>query len=193
MQKTMLVLLLAILACTRSRPDGIASELHDIILQQAARHPQMAPEDLYKLLHQAAMGSEHAMTDSAGIRAWMANELATMGKGTAEPMVDTIAPEGRVVRVHLRPWVAAGRSTDSLLHAFIATGRAVPRDTLMLARYLAAADSMVAEGKLPFLVGPWRALVREARAGGYQAIHHSPAYEAAYHPAYRVVAGGLVP
>ncbi len=95
--------------------------------------------------------------------------------------------------MHLRPWVAAGRSTDSLLHAFIATARAVPRDTLLLARYLAVADSMVAEGKLPFLVGPSRALVREARAGGYQATHHSPAYEAAYHPAYRVVAGGLVP
>ena len=58
---------------------------------------------------------------------------------------------------------------------------------------VAVADSMVAEGKLPFLVGPSRALVREARAGGYQATHHSPAYEAAYHPAYRVVAGGLVP
>lgn len=193
MRTTALVLLLAILGCSGSRPDGLATELRGIILQQATRHPQMAPEDLYKLLHQAAMGSEHAMADSAGVRGWMANELATMGEGTAEPMVDTIAPGGRVVRVHLRPWVAAGRSTDSLVHAFIATARAVPQDTLMLARALAVADSLVAEGKLPFTVEPWRALVTSARAGGYQAIHHSPVYEAAYHPAYRVLAGGLVP
>ena len=193
MRKTASALLLVLLGCTGPRPDGIATELRGILALQAARHPQMAPEDLYKLLHQAAMGSEHAMTDSAGVRAWMTNELATMGEGTAEPMVDTIAPGGRVVRVHLRPWVAAGRSTDSLLYAFIATARAVPQDTPMLARYLAVADSMVAEGKLPFPVKPWRALVAAQRAGGYPAIHHSEAYESAYHPAYRVVAGGLVP
>jgi len=193
MRQTALVRLLAIMGCTGPRPDGIATELRGIILGQVARHPQMAPEDLFKLLHQAAMGSEHAMADSAGVRAWMVSELATMGEGTAEPMVDTIAPGGRVVRVHLRPWVAAGRSTDSLLRAFVATARAVPQDTLMLVRYLAVADSMVAEGKLPFTVEPWRALVATARTGGFQALHHSPAYEAAYHPAYRVVAGGLVP
>lgn len=193
MRKTALVLLLVVVGCAGSPPDGLATELRGILLQQVTRHPQMAPEDLYKLLHQAAMGSEHAMTDSAGLRAWMTDELGTMGEGTAEPMVDTIAPGGRVVRVHLRPWVAAGRSTDSLLHAFIATARAVPQDTLMLARYLAVADSMVAEGKLPFTVEPWRALVTAERARGYEAIHHSAAYEAAYHPAYRVVAGGLVP
>jgi hypothetical protein len=190
---TMLVLLLAITGCAGPRPDGIATELRDIVLAQATRYPQMAPEDLYKLLHQAAMGSEHAMTDSAGVRDRLTNELATMGEGTAEPMVDTIAPGGRVVRVHLRPWVAAGRSTDSLLRAFIATARAVPQDTLMLVRYLTVADSMVAEGKLPFTVEPWRAVVTAQRAAGYQAIHHSAGYEAAYHPAYRVVAGGLVP
>jgi hypothetical protein len=52
---------------------------------------------------------------------------------------------------------------------------------------------MAVEGKLPFGVDPWRALVAEARVGGFQAGHHSREYEAAYHPAYRVVAGSLVP
>jgi hypothetical protein len=193
MRITSLAFCLLVLGCVASRPDGVATELRGIIGEQAARHPRMGPEDLYKLLHQAAMGSEHAMTDSAGIRGWMENELRTMGEGTAEPMVDTIAPGGRVVRVHLRPWVAAGRSTDSLLHAFIATARVVPQDTLTLARFLRVADSMVIEGKLPFAVDPWRALVAEARADGFAARHHSAGYETAYHPAYRVVAGSLVP
>lgn len=186
-------LVLLIMGCPAPRPDGVATELRRILLQQVARHPRMAPEDLYKLLYQAAMGSEHAVMDSAGVRAWMTDELATMGEGAAEPMVDTIAPGGRVVRVHLRPWVAAGRSTDSLLHAFIATARSMPQDTLMLLRYLAVADSMVDEGEFPFTAGPWRAQEASARAGGYRAIRHSAAYKAAYRPAYRVVVGGLVP
>jgi hypothetical protein len=145
-----LVCCAALIGCIEGRPDGVATELRGIITEQVSRHPQMGPEDLYKLLHQAAMGSEHAMTDSAGVRAWMVDELKSMGEGTAEPMVDTIAPGGRVVRVHLRPWVAAGRSTDSLLQAFITTARVVPQDTLTLARFLRVADSMVVEGKLPF-------------------------------------------
>jgi len=44
---------------------------------------------------------------------------------------------------------------------------------------------------------PWAAdsvnrMFGEARAAGYPAVHHSDAFEAAYHPAYRVVAVPLV-
>jgi len=53
--------------------------------------------------------------------------------------------------------------------------------------------SIVAEGKLAFPIERWRALVDSARAGGFKAGDHSAGYEAAYRPAYRVVAGGLVP
>lgn len=164
-----------------------------IIEAQVAHHPRMAPDDLYKLLHQAAMGSEHAMHDTAGVRAWMVNELATMGDGPSEPMLDTIAPGGAIVRVNLRPWVASGRSADSLLAAFMATATAYPPDTGRLVRYLAVADAMVAAGRAPFSVDAWRELVRRKRQEGYPAGEHSPSYTDAYRPAYRVVAGPLVP
>ena len=153
----------------------------------------MGPDDLYKLLHQAAMGSEHAMHDTAGVRAWMVNELATMGQGPAEPLVDTIAPGGAIVRVNLRPWVAARRSTDSLLGAFIATATAYPPDTARLARYLAAAEPVIAAGKASFGPGAWHALVAAERSAGFPAGEHSAGYVTAYRPAYRVVAGPLVP
>ncbi|HET7041456.1 MAG TPA: hypothetical protein VFI13_05540, partial [Gemmatimonadales bacterium] len=121
MRSHLVILLAALGACAASpRPDEGAA-LRAIVTAQLARHPQMGPEDLYKLLHQGAMGSEHAMHDTAGARRWMVNELATMGEGPPEPLVDTIAPGGAIVRVELRPWVATGRSTDSLLAAFIAT------------------------------------------------------------------------
>lgn len=164
-----------------------------LIRQEFARHPAMHPEDLYKFLHQAAMGSEHAMTDTAEARAWMTSELATMGAGAGEGSIDTIAPGGTIVRVNLRPWVAAHRSTDSLLSAFIRTAETVAPDTMRLERYLAAADSLVASGPAPFTATAWRALVEKERGEGFPAIHHSPEYEAAYHPAYRVVAGPLIP
>lgn len=188
-----LALLALLAACTRPGDDPEVDAIRAIIADQLARHPEAEPADLYKLLHQASMGSEHAMTDTAGVRAYLTRELATMGDGSAEPMVDTIAPGGAIVRIHLRPWVAAGRSTDSLLAAFIATAEAVRGDTGRLGRSLAIAEEMIAGGGARFPVTAWRDLVRRRRAEGYPAVHHSEEYGTAYRPAYRVVAGSLIP
>jgi hypothetical protein len=191
-----LLILPILVACgheTPATPDPVTSELRGIILAQSARHPLMQPADLYKLLHQAAMGSAHAIDDRAGAKMWMDREVSVMGALPGAPMIDTIAPGGGVVLVNLRPWVAAGRSTDSLLDAFVASANAIPRDTAKLVRYLAVADTLAGEGRLPFSATAWRDLVTGLRRGGYPAVHHSPEYESAYRPAYRVVNGELVP
>ena len=189
-------LLLALTACRSGVPavvDPEADALRHILLAQVARHPLMQPTDVYKLLHQAAMGSAHAIDDTVGVRLWMEREVGVMGEGPREPMIDTIAPDGSVVLVHLRPWVAAGRPTEPLLAAFVASASAIPQDTIRLVRYLALADTLAEQGQLPFGAASWRDLVTGLRRGGYPAVHHSPEYEAAYRPAYRVVKGSLVP
>ena len=179
--------------CTSPPPPVETVNLRRIISAQVGRHPQMEPQDLYKLLHQAAMGSAHAIGDTAGVRMWMERELTTMGDRPIDPLVDTIAPDGSVVLVHLRPWVAQGRSTDSLLAAFVRSASAIPRDTAKLERYLEIAGSMAREGELPFGRLTWHDLVEGQRRGGYPAVHHSTAYEMTYRPAYRVVQTALVP
>lgn len=190
-----LLVLPFVISCGPSAPatDPVATELRAIILKQAARHPLMQPADLYKLLHQGAMGSAHAIDDRAGAKRWMDREVSVMGTAHPDPAVDTIAPGGEVVLVNLRPWVAAGRSTDSLLDAFVASANAIRQDTAKLVRYLAIADTLAREGRLPFSATAWRDLVTGLRRGGYPAVHHSPEYESAYRPAYRVVKGELVP
>jgi hypothetical protein len=191
-----LLIVPCLLSCGTPPPaasDPEAAELRRLILVQTAHHPLMQPADLYKLLHQGAMGSAHAIDDRAGAKMWMDREVSVMGVSHPDPLIDTIAPGGAVVLVNLRPWVAAGRSTDSLLDAFVATANAIPRDTVKLVRYLGVGDSLAAQGRLPFSVTAWRDLVTGLRRGGYPAVHHSPEYESAYRPAYRVVKGDLVP
>lgn len=191
------LLLLAAAGCAAPPSDPEFAGVRRIILDEVAHHPVLEPRDLYKLLHQSAMGSEHAVDDSVAVRLWMERELTTMGPGpeaaAREPMIDTIAPGGRVVLVHLRPWVAAGRSTDSLVAAFIRTAEVFVRDTALLARRLAIADTLAARGELPFGAAAWRDQVEGARRGGFPAVHHSDAFIQAYRPAYRVIAGGLLP
>src|SRR6478735_8598706 len=179
--------------CSSPAGSGESAGVRRVIAVEVARHPLMEPQDLYKLLHQAAMGSAHAIDDTAGVRRWMEQELTTMGDRPIDPLIDTLAPDGSVVRVNLRPWVAAGRSTDSLLASFIRSAATIPQDTIKLGHYLEVADSMVGEGSVPFDGAGGRALVARERREGFPAVHHSPSYEMAYHPAYRVVQGSLVP
>jgi hypothetical protein len=191
------VLSMAGAGCTSAPSDPETAAIRRIILHEVSHHPRMEPRDLYKLLHQAAMGSEHVMDDTVGVRLWMSRELMTMGEEggdvAREPMIDTIAPGGRVVLVQLRPWVAAGRSTDSLLTAFIRTAAAIRPDTALLESYLAVADTLARAGALPFREAAWRELVDGQRRADFPAVHHSDAFVQAYRPAYRVVAGALVP
>ena len=49
-----------------------------ILVNQVSRYPQLEPRDLYKLAHQAALGSEHALTDQVGVRRWLERELVEM-------------------------------------------------------------------------------------------------------------------
>ena len=52
-----------------------------------ARYPAMQPADAYKLLHQATLGSEHAMPSRAMAEDWLTRELSTLPAGPAEPLL----------------------------------------------------------------------------------------------------------
>lgn len=155
----------------------------EILRAHQARYPAMQAEDIYKLLHQGCMGSEHAVGDREGVVRWMTRELADMGAGPADPLIDPIAPEGRIVRVHLRPFVAAGFDINALLDAFVQTANTFRGDLKALAAGLHDASTLCDAG----------ALFTTLAAQGYPAIHHSLAYEQMHKPAYRVVAREFLP
>ena len=152
----------------------------------------METEDLYKLLHQGATGSEHAVESHGAARRWLQREMATLGEGPPEPMVDTIAPGGAHVRVHLRPFLAAGGNPERLLAAFVTTANQVSAPVSRLRCALSTAEGLAAEGELPFDAGQLAAYFDSQRAAGYPAVHHSDRFVAHYRPAYRVISGPLL-
>jgi len=164
-----------------------------IVARQFARYPSMQPQDVYKLAFQAAMGSRHAGLDSAMAAEWLDREIAALGEGPAEPIRDTISPDGRMVRVNLRPYLAAGGSRDALLRAFVRTARTFAGSVPRLRRELAEIERMAAAREIPSQRAALHAYFERMRAQGYPAVEHSDAYESAYHPAYRVVLGELLP
>jgi len=162
--------------------------LERILADQVGRYPHWQMADLYKLLHQASLGSEHAVSDEAGVRGWLERELETMGAGPEEPLIDDISPTGEIVRVHLRPYMAAGYDPEKVLAAFLRTAREVRGSTARLQRYGEVAKGMASAGQLPFSPDQIGEFLERLAQQGFPAAHHSPIYQQLYRPAYRVVA-----
>ena len=169
--------------------DGFAAT----VLRHLGRYPAMQCEDVYKLAHQACLGSEHAVPDRARAERGLERELAQLGDGPPEPAIDPISPDGRIVRVHLRPFMAAGGMAAELLDAFVRTANEFRGSSELLRACWGSVEAMAAAGSLPFSLASTEAFGRRAEGAGYPAVHHSAAYGAAYRPAYRVVAVEYLP
>jgi hypothetical protein len=172
-------------------PEEVA--VRGLLARQLARFPAMEPQDVYKLLYQATMGSRHAGLDSAMADQWLEREVRELGPALDEPATDTISADGRMVRVNLRPYLAAGGDRAALLRAFVRTAREFRGSTADLRRQLGYVVRMASDGEIRLPAGALRRYFARMRAAGYPAVEHSSAYVAAYRPAYRVVLGAVLP
>jgi hypothetical protein len=170
---------------TPLRPDE--SAFRRIVAIQIRRYPRLEIQDLYKLILQAARGSEHVVSDLTAARRWLAHELLDLADGPEEPIVDPISPDGSVVRLNLRPYLAARGDLTGLLEAFVRTAREYRGTDVTLYRYWRFAEHMATAGLLPFACEALRKFFIGMQADGFPAVHHSDTYAKTYHPAYRVV------
>jgi hypothetical protein len=180
-------------AAPAARAATEAAATRRIVARQFARYPAMQPQDVYKLAFQAAMGSRHAGLDSAMAAEWLDREIASLGDGPPEPIRDTISSDGRMVRVNLRPYLAAGGSREALLRAFVRTAREFAGSLPRLRRELAEIERLAAAGEIPLAREALHAYFERMRAQRFPAVEHSSGYQSAYHPAYRVVLADLLP
>jgi hypothetical protein len=157
------------------------------------RYPRMELADVYKLLHQAAMGSGHAVDDPGDARAKLEAEVERLGEGPDDPIADPISPDGKLARIHLRPYVAGGHSVDVLLDAFVQTARAYPVAPDRLERFCGCLGDLAAAGGIPFPRDEVERYFKAIAGRGHPVVHHSDAYRKAYRPAYRVVGLDLLP
>jgi len=153
----------------------------------------MQVEDLYKLAHQAALGSEHAVSDALSAGDRLLRELADLVGDPVEPLMDAISPGGRMLRVHLRPFLAAGGDPERLLQAFVRTANEYKGSVNDLKRYWISIVDLAAQGQIPFHAGGLRRFIGGMEAACFPAIHHSAQYQAAYRPSYRVVVSEFLP
>ena len=97
------------------------SSIKKLLLEEIGKHPNSRVEDIYKFIHQAAFGSEHAVKDTIAVRKWMENEIANLNYSITDELIDHLSPDGKLVRINLRPFLKKGYDPNLLLDAFIRT------------------------------------------------------------------------
>jgi hypothetical protein len=154
----------------------------EILRSHFMRYPTMQIQDVYKLIHQAALGSEHAISNPEAIYAWLERELSEMGDGMGEPVADPISADGEIIRIHLRPFLASGKSPKILFNAFLRTAKEYRGNLSTLEQYWKTAISI-----RHFPIIAMDEFIQPMKAQDYPAGHHSDEYKKLYRPAYRVV------
>ncbi len=157
-----------------------------LLSEHLERYPRMELADVYKLLHQAALGSGHAVATYA-VHEKLAQEIAGLGGGPQDPLIDFISPDRRLARVHLRAFAQSGHRLEDLAQAFEKTARDYPASRERLQRFCACLGDLATEGAIPFTREVSDDYVERIRRADFPAVHHSEPYRAHYRPAYRVV------
>jgi len=150
------------------------------------------------------------IASAAGARRALATECrlqnadCRMQNGGEEDLLEPIDPDGRLVRVNLRPFVRAAEvrrhraesrrqkyGLDWLAEVMVESARRVKGDPELMKRRLEAAISWF-RNSLPAEAAALERLSAQAELSGYPAFHHSRTYARAYRPSYRVVLSGCL-
>lgn len=167
--------------------------MREVILEHYDRYPAMEPQDLYKFLYQAAMGNEHLMNDTVSIRQYLAREMSSVAASTSEPLIERLTPDSSLVRLNLRPFKANGGDQRILIEAMLRTAANFKKDPRLLHSFWVVAEALATEGAIPHTADSLRAYFKKMETKGFPVVHHSAAFEKAYHPAYRLLMRAYLP
>ncbi|MFN0157004.1 MAG: hypothetical protein ACKVRP_02905 [Bacteroidota bacterium] len=145
-------------------------------------------QDVYKLLYQANFGVEHLLTDTAGVRSYLLNELESMDTiNRKEELVERISIRNDIVRINLRSFKALNLDPEMLVQAMFLSAAETKPDTAMFYRQWNEFHDLARYGFLRFPLDEVETWHKRVEAGDLRAVHHSESYERTNAPAYRVV------
>lgn len=161
--------------------------MRSVVLAQLRQYPKMETQDIYKLVFQATMGNEHSMGDVQELRTYLDEELATAETAGDGPELEPLVPDSTVVRVNLRAYKRHGKDAGALVDAMVKTASRFRKDPGLLKRYWSEVETLAAEKRIAIAVNDLQTFFTRMELKNFPPVHHSKAYQDAYHPAYRVI------
>ena len=151
-----------------------------------ATYPESTLQDVYKSFYQDRFGPGHMITDTASARQYLLKELSENDVASTVRFEPT-GSEGRFVRVYLSAIADSLITADQLLDAFVRSanmdkGKEVDWEL----DWRSIVDVITKYGIVLNDFDKDVEMLNEA-SRNRQAVHHSRAYNEAYHPHYRIV------
>ncbi|MFO7810776.1 MAG: hypothetical protein R6V47_05345 [Candidatus Delongbacteria bacterium] len=162
-------------------------DFKDTALAHFQKYPLMKPNDMYKLVFQAAMGPGHAVKDIKSVIDWMNDEVRNLEQYDDRELIEEIDPESLLVRVNLRPFIKNSGNTDKLCEAFVQTANSFPKKPEKIIKYLNDIPELAETGKISISKNELNTFFTEMNSKGFPVHHHSGIYRTNYKPAYRVI------
>lgn len=146
-------------------------------------YPKLQIQDIFKFLHQSALGCEHIVFSLEKATEYIKEEYI---RGIAANSVFVEELDGDYSRVHLS-CMNRGVSSEALGEMLFLSAKKEPEGKSKLKKKLQIAEEMVSEKLLPFNYDEFKEFAQKWEKDGFPAIHHSEVFRENYKPAYRVV------
>lgn len=173
-----------------------AADWRSLFMKQAQMHPAMEPQDVYKLMFQAAFGAEHLLADKQAAYRYFIREYDGV-QPREMPLYEQI--QENVCRMNLGAWKQAGLPGEWLFRMFADSVSAgiIPKEEPAaryecFSQYEKTADDTIKSGIFSFSEKEWedyRQSYYAKSTDGHTpyAVHHSEHYRTLEHPSYRLV------
>lgn len=197
MKRFLYGLLWLLLACAA----GCANPVRDAVERQLKDYPESRVQDIYKSFCQDNLGPEHLIPNPDAARNYLLTELAQyradLASGSYDIPSQRFCPtgdEGHYIRVDLAVVLDSLITAEELLGAFVESANAGQQMTgdQWKAKWASVASVLRKDfPDIPDLEADLNTL-DSLMAEGHFIVHHSRAFNAAYHPHYRILERRIV-
>ena len=188
---TVLCSLLLFASCKQQVVNPVAVET--AVSAQLEHFPESRLQDLYKSFFQDRFGPGHIIADRESALNYICAELAE-ADSLMGPKTELCGWQGNYVRVNLSVIADGLMTAEEMTDALMASAKEVTADDIERWKAEWAQIEAIIENNHPDLtdLAEDKAKIKELLDAGQYAYHHSPAYESAYHPHYRIILTNLL-
>ena len=157
-----------------------------LIMLHYEKYPKAQPRDFYKLIYQGVFGVGHIISDSA--KEYLVEEAnrVDLKDYPNRLLVESVSPNGSMVRVYLRPFMRRKLSLDRLFWVMQRSAKREGDIGQFMDLWQVFID-MVESGEISMDQDALDEINTTIESDGLKPMHHTEPYRDAYYPAYRVV------
>ena len=182
----LLVLAFTLTCCKQGTVDPDA--VKEAVSTQMEMFPESRLQDLYKSFFQDRFGPGHLVRDRQSALDYIRSECAEADTLTG-PRTEPCGWEGNYVRVNLSVITDGTITAEDLTDALIASAKEVKAEDIERWKEEWAEIAAIIEKTYPGIpeLEADKSRIAALLDSGQYACHHSSAYNAAYHPHYRII------